>query len=102
MAFIIMSPTALSTHPRTSWVKAGLGKTALKSAIGAALAMGVLGAGQAQAVVVTVNGQQWNVTTVSGSYDSVFGVYCNDPGSYNTPGGVLMLSQPWFSGAGGD
>jgi hypothetical protein len=64
--------------------------------------MGVLGAGQAQAVVVTVNGQQWNVTTVSGSYDSVFGVYYNDPGSYNTPGGVLMLSQPWFSGAGGD
>lgn len=56
------------SSPRTSWVKkAGLGKEALKSAIGAALAMGVLGAGQAQALVVTVGGQQWDVTTFTGS-----------------------------------
>jgi hypothetical protein len=34
--------------------RAGLGKAALKSAFGAAVAMEVLGAGQAQAIVVTV------------------------------------------------
>jgi hypothetical protein len=31
--------------------------------------MGVLGAGQAQAYVVTVSGQQWNVTTFIGKYN---------------------------------
>ncbi len=75
--------------PRTSWVKAGLGKATLKSAIGAALAIGVLGAGQAQALVVTVNGQQWNVTTFTGSYDA-------NISKFNTPanGGVM----PWWTG----
>jgi hypothetical protein len=60
---------------------AGLGKAALKSAIGAALAMGVLGAGQAQALVVTVNSQQWDVTTFTGSYNA------------NT---ALIQSQVWW------
>ena len=65
-----MSLTDLSTPPRTSRVRVGLEKAALKSAIGAALAMGVLGAGQAQALVVTVGGQQWDVTTFTGSYSA--------------------------------
>lgn len=58
-----MSPTALSTHPSTSWIKAGLGKAALKSAIGAALALGVLGAGQAQALTINL----YNSFTFGGS-----------------------------------
>jgi hypothetical protein len=48
----------------------------------------VLGAGQAQALVVTVNGQQWDVTTFTGSYfDNVT--------KFNTAanGGVM----PWFN-----
>ena len=78
-----MSLTAISNIPplRTSWVNAGLGKAARKSAIGAALAMGVLGAGQAQALVVTVNSQQWDVTTFTGSYNA------------NT---ALIQSQVWW------
>jgi len=67
-----------SPAPRTGYVKAGLGKAALKSAFGAAVAMGVLGAGQAQAVVigdgsfvdVTVAGHDWRVTTFYGTYFS--------------------------------
>jgi hypothetical protein len=53
------------------------------------LAIGVLGAGQAQALVVTVNGQQWNVTTFTGSYDA-------NISKFNTPanGGVM----PWWGG----
>jgi hypothetical protein len=44
-------------------LRAALGKIALKSAFGAAVVVGMLGAGQAQAVVVNVGGQNWNVTT---------------------------------------
>lgn len=44
-------------------LRAALGKTALKSAFGAVVVVGVLGAGQAQALIVNVNGQSWNVTT---------------------------------------
>jgi len=88
MAFIRVSLRDLSTTPRTSWVKAGLGKAALKSAIGAALVMGVLGAGQAQALVVTVNSLQWDVTTFTGSYNA-------NVSKFNTAanGGTM----PWWS-----
>jgi hypothetical protein len=50
----------------------------------------VLGAGQAQALLVTVNGQQWNVTTFTGSYNS-------NVGKFATPqnGGVM----PWWTNA---
>jgi hypothetical protein len=44
--------------------------------------MGVLGAGQAQALVVTVNSQQWDVTTFTGSYNN------------NT---ALIQSQVWWN-----
>jgi hypothetical protein len=39
-----------------------------KPALGVALAMGVLTAGQARAVVVNVDGQDWDVTTFAGGY----------------------------------
>ena len=41
-----------------------------KPVLGVALAMGVLTAGQAQAVVVTVGGQDWDVTSFTGSYNA--------------------------------
>lgn len=41
-----------------------------KPALGVALAMGVMTAGQAQALVVNVNGQDWDVTTFSGTYNA--------------------------------
>ena len=60
--------------------------------------MGVLGAGQAQALIVTVDlgqgagPQNWNVTTFTGAYS-------NNIGKFNTPsnGGVM----PWWTGPGG-
>jgi hypothetical protein len=59
-----------------------------KPALGVALAMGVLTAGQARAVVVNVDGQDWDVTTFSGGY------YENSS-KFETPanGGVM----PWWN-----
>ena len=53
------------------------------------MAIGVLSAGQAQAVVVNVNGQNWNVTTFTGTFD-------DNINKFNTPanGGVM----PWWRG----
>jgi hypothetical protein len=70
-------------------VKAGLGTAALKAAFAASVMMGVLGAGQAQAVVVNVNGQNWNVTTFTGSYN-------DNTSKFNTAanGGIM----PWWGG----
>ncbi len=58
-----------------------------KPALGVALAMGVLTAGQAQAFVVNVGGQDYDVTTFTGSY------YANTS-KFATPanGGVM----PWW------
>ena len=49
----------------------------------------MLGAGQARAVVVNVNGQNWNVTTFTGTYN-------DNISKFATPanGGVM----PWFTG----
>jgi len=47
-------------NPRCSSLK--------KSALLTAMAVGALTAGQAQAVVVNVDGQDWDVTTFSGGY----------------------------------
>jgi len=54
------------------------------------VAIGVLSAGQAQAVVVNVNGQNWNVTTFEGSYNA-------NVSKFNTAanGG----SMPWWGSA---
>ena len=58
-----------------------------KPALGVALAMGVLTAGQAQAFVVNVGGQDWDVTTFAGSYNELTGKFAQPP----APG--LM---PWW------
>ena len=58
-----------------------------KPALGVALAMGVLTAGQAQAFVVNVGGQDWDVTTFTGSYNELTGKFAQPP----APG--LM---PWW------
>jgi hypothetical protein len=58
-----------------------------KPALGVALALGALAAGRAQAVVVNVGGQDWDVTTFTGSYNvntSKFATAAN--------GGVM----PWW------
>ena len=52
-----------------------------KKALGTAVVMGVLGAGQAQALVVTVDNQQWDVTTFEGTYNK------ND---------TLLQDQEWW------
>ena len=59
-----------------------------KPALGVALAMGVLTAGQARAVVVNVDGKDWDVTTFAGGY------YENSS-KFETPanGGVM----PWWN-----
>jgi hypothetical protein len=59
-----------------------------KPALGVALAMAALTPGQAQAVVVNVDGQDWDVTTFSGGY------YENSS-KFETPanGGVM----PWWN-----
>ncbi len=69
-------------------LKAAIGKTVLKAALGIAVATGVLGAGQAQALVVNVNGQNWNVTTFTGTYNA-------NSSKFETPanGGAM----PWFT-----
>ena len=81
-----------SPLPPMGLVKAGLGKAVLKSAFGAALAMVVLGAGQAHALAMTVNGQDWDVTTFYGTYNA-------NISKFATPanGGVM----PWFTGDAG-
>ena len=88
-----MHSTEISTLAR---LRAALGKTALKAVFGAAVAVGVLGAGQAQALVVTVNGQQWDVTTITG--DASFGP---PPGNAPlTPTTQILVVQPWWTGSG--
>ena len=61
-----------------------------KPALGVALAMGLLGAGQAQAFVVTVGGQDWDVTTFTGNYK----VYTSKFGLPPAPG-----VMPWWGSA---
>jgi hypothetical protein len=72
-----------SSNPdrRNRWVSLA------KPALGVAMAMGVLTAGQAQAFVVNVGGQDYDVTTFTGSY------YAN-PSKFASPanGGVM----PWW------
>jgi hypothetical protein len=81
-----MHSTEITTPVR---LRAALGKTAFKAVFGAAVAAGVLGAGQAQAFHVTVNGQRWNVQffdgTQGGSNAALFQTAAN--------GGRM----PWFT-----
>jgi hypothetical protein len=59
-----------------------------KPALAAALAVGCLTAGPANAFVLNVGGQDWNVTTFTGSYN-------DNKSKFNTPanGGVM----PWWT-----
>jgi len=70
-----------TSNSRSRWLSLA------KPALGVALAMGVLTAGQARAVIVNVDGQDWDVTTFSGSYAVM-------PSKFNLPsnGGVM----PWW------
>jgi hypothetical protein len=79
-----MSLTETPPYSRAR-LRAALGKTALKAAFGAAVAIGVLGAGQAQAVVVNVNGQNWNVTTFQGSYNANSAKFATPPAPGRMP-----------------
>jgi len=57
-----------------------------KPALGVALTMGVLTTGQARAYVVNIGGQDWDVTTFTGSYNDHKSKFAQ------TPGGVM----PWW------
>jgi len=58
------SSTGNTSNPRRGW------SSLAKPALGMILAAGALTAGQAQAIVVTVNSQDWNVTTFTGKYNA--------------------------------
>ncbi len=59
------------------------------------MAIGVLGAGQAQAVVVNVSGQNWNVTTFQGSYNANSAKFATPPAPGRMPwwGSTALASQ---------
>jgi hypothetical protein len=81
--------TASSSTTYSSYSKTYLVKGVLKTVFGAAVAMGVLGAGQAHALVVTVNGQDWDVTTF-------YGTYIDNSTKFNTETPVNGGVMPWF------
>ena len=66
-------------------LRAALGKAVL----GTAVAIGVLGAGEAQAFVVNVNGQNWNVTFFDGTQGGPNAALFRTPAQ----GGAM----PWFT-----
>ena len=76
-------------------LRAALAKTALKAAFGAAVVVGALSAGQAQAVIVNVNGQNWNVTTFTGSYNDNSAKFATPPAPGRMPwwGSEALASQ---------
>jgi hypothetical protein len=59
-----------------------------KPALGVALTMGVLTTGQARAYVVSIGGQDWDVTTFTGSYNDNKSKFAQT----SAPGGVM----PWW------
>ena len=62
-----------------------------KSALGVAVAVGALTAGQAQAVVVNVGGQDYDVTTFYGSYNDNLSKF-----NFPADGGAM----PWYGNPG--
>ena len=78
----------LCPPPCPARLRTALGKTALKAAISAAVVGGVLGAGQAQAIVITVGGKLYDITTFTGTYAA-------NASKFNLPsaGGVM----PWWN-----
>jgi len=95
MAYNQIGLTEISAPPHSrARLRAALAKTALKAAFSAAVVVGALSAGQAQAVIVTVDlgqgagPQQWDVTTFTGTYNA-------NSSKFETPanGGVM----PWWT-----
>jgi hypothetical protein len=87
-----MSDMALSEMIFTDtppYSRARLNAALGKAVLGAAVAIGVLGAGEAQALVVNVNGQNWNVTFFDGTQGG------SNAALFRTPaqGGAM----PWFT-----
>ena len=84
MTFGKMISTNTSPYSRPR-LRAALGKAVL----GTAVAIGVLGAGEAQAFVVNVNGQNWDVTFFDGTQGG------SNAALFRTPaqGGAM----PWFT-----
>jgi hypothetical protein len=93
-AFGAMSLTE-TPHYSHARLRAALGKKAFKSAFGAGVVVGMLGAGQAQAVVVNVGGQNWNVTTFQGSYNANSATFATPPAPGRMPwwGSESLASQ---------
>lgn len=75
-----------STLRRRGWASLA------KPALGAALAMGALTAGQAQALVVNVDGQDWDVTTFTGTIQANYSKF-----QTAVNGGVM----PWWDDTSG-
>ena len=84
VTFAKMISTENSTYSRPQ-LRAALGKAVL----GTAVAIGVLGAGEAQALVVNVNGQNWNVTFFDGTQGGPNAALFRTPAQ----GGAM----PWFT-----
>lgn len=80
-----ISAMGSNCHPRRC--SASLLKSALAALVGVGISSVGLTAGEAQALTVTVGGQQWDVTTFTGSYN-------DNTGKFKTPnnGGVM----PWW------
>jgi hypothetical protein len=65
-----------------------------KPALGVALAMGVLTAGQAQAYIVNVGGLNYDVTTFTGSYNDHKSKFAQTPGGGDALVGRFILGNP--------
>lgn len=63
-------PSAMSTTSNSRCRAQRRRLSLVKPVVGMIFAAGALAAGQAQAVVVNVNSQDWNVTTFTGSYNA--------------------------------
>lgn len=87
MAYSYTSLTKTSATHSPARLRSALSRIALKAAFGAAVVIGVLGAGQAHAFVVDVNGKKWSVTTFTGTYTANSTKFATPP----APG-----KMPWF------
>ena len=81
------SISAMGSNSHSRRCGASLLKSALVALVGVGISSVGLTAGEVQALTVTVGGQQWDVTTFTGSYN-------DNTGKFKTPnnGGVM----PWW------
>jgi hypothetical protein len=88
LMFILSGFSSPSSNAKGPTSNPGRRRRWIKPALGVALAMGVLTAGQAQAFVVTVGGQDWGVTTFTFTPNS----YIANQAYY----GAKFSSQTWY------